>query len=413
MDMIKRFKFDVASLALYKLIQILSTIIITRLLLQQFSVNEYAQIVILTSISQFVLIDTGTGDSLKKNILSGETDVNKLLANGFIITALLSSLISIAMYIVTSLTPTMHNVSYFDLLIILAVSFLIMPLKICREVLASHQKTYIHSTFLIIFTLLATLYFLYFKITSMVEAVFIQQAAVLLGNMGCMILLMYNSNFKFSDFRISSQCIKSLLPDSTRFFIIGLSLMVINGADLLLLDYFGASNNDVAEISLLLRICIYTHTFFMFLIYPSWPLLANLRKNNAIKYLQARKLLSTIIFIGGGGASLLVYTFAKEIINLWTKVELQISNFVILGFVLFTFLRLCADFMDYFLRSDNVFSLQAQCTFAEAVFHILLGTIGWHLAGATGFALALPISTFVCRIVPYLSIYYINKRVLR
>lgn len=66
MDMIKRFKFDVASLALYKVVQVLSTIIITRLLLQQFSVNEYAQIVILTSVSQFVLIDTGTGDSLKK-----------------------------------------------------------------------------------------------------------------------------------------------------------------------------------------------------------------------------------------------------------------------------------------------------------------------------------------------------------
>lgn len=66
MNMIKRFKFDVASLALYKIVQVLSTIIITRLLLQQFSVNEYAQIVILTSVSQFVLIDTGTGDSLKK-----------------------------------------------------------------------------------------------------------------------------------------------------------------------------------------------------------------------------------------------------------------------------------------------------------------------------------------------------------
>ncbi|QXA94713.1 lipopolysaccharide biosynthesis protein [Citrobacter braakii] len=413
MDMIKRFKFDVASLALYKVVQVLSTIIITRLLLQQFSVNEYAQIVILTSVSQFVLIDTGTGDSLKKNILSGETDVNKLLANGFIITALLSSLISVAMYIVTSLTPTMHNVSYFDLIIILAVSFLIMPLKICREVLASHQKTYIHSTFLIVFTLLGTLYFLFFKITSIVEAVFIQQAAVLLGNMGCMILLMYHSKFKFSDFKISRQCIKNLLPDSTRFFIIGLSLMVINGADLLLLDYFGASNNDVAEISLVLRICIYTHTFFMFLIYPSWPLLANLKKSNAKKYLKARKLLSAIVFIGGGGASLLVYIFAKGIIDLWTKVELQISGFVILGFVLFTFLRLCADFMDYFLRSDNIFSLQAQCTFAEATFHILLGAIGWHLAGASGFALALPISTFICRIVPYLSIYYINNRVSR
>lgn len=157
---------------------------------------------------------------------------------------------------------------------------------------------------------------------------------------------------------------------------------------------------------------LYTYVFHV-LDLSQLAIVSKSEKSNAKKYLKARKLLSAIVFIGGGGASLLVYIFAKGIIDLWTKVELQISGFVILGFVLFTFLRLCADFMDYFLRSDNIFSLQAQCTFAEATFHILLGAIGWHLAGASGFALALPISTFICRIVPYLSIYYINNRVSR
>lgn len=315
------------------------------------------------------------------------------------------------MYIVTSFTPIMHNASRDDLIIILAVSFLVMPLKICREILASHQKTYIHSTFLIVFTLLSTLYFFLFKINSMVEAVFIQQLAILLGNMGCMLFLMYSLKFKVQDLKFSRDYINKLLPDSTRFFIIGLSLMVINGADLLLLDYFGASSNDVTEISLILRICIYMHTFFMFIIYPSWPLLANLKKYNPIKYLHVKRLLSTLILVGGGIISLLVYVFAKKIIYLWTKVDLQISGLVILGFILFTFLRLTADFMDYFLRSESIFSLQAPCTFAEAVLHVILGFAGWHFSGAIGFALALPVSTFISRIVPYILIHYIGNRV--
>ncbi|WRY22949.1 hypothetical protein SNB70_17145 [Escherichia coli] len=140
MNVIKRFKFDVAGLALYKFIQVLSTIIITKILLQQFSVDEYAQIIILTTISQFVLIDTGTGDSLKKHILAGEKEVNNLIVNGFCITAVLSLLISFFLYCFTYFIPTTQDVNKNSLIIVFAMSFLVMPFKICQEVLSSYQK---------------------------------------------------------------------------------------------------------------------------------------------------------------------------------------------------------------------------------------------------------------------------------
>ncbi|HEC5098181.1 TPA: hypothetical protein R3U63_004640, partial [Escherichia coli] len=359
------------------------------------------------------LIDTGTGDSLKKHILAGEKEVNNLIVNGFCITAVLSLLISFFLYCFTYFIPTTQDVNKNSLIIVFAMSFLVMPFKICREVLSSYQKTYIHSVFLIIFTIMGTLYFLLFNVKSPVQAVIAQQASIVLGNVGCMIYLLYRFNFKFTDISISLRQLSRLFPDSARFFIIGLSLMIINGIDLLLLDSFGAQSDDITEVSLILKICIYMHTFFMFVIYPSWPLLNYLKRNEALKYKKVKLFLSFFIVIGGAIVSIILYLLYGRIISYWTNVDIKLQSEVAAGFILFTYFRLLADYIDYFLRSENIFQIQAISTFAEALFHIILGYVGWCFSGVLGFSLSLPLSTIICRILPYLITYSKNREALK
>lgn len=409
MRILSQYRYDVIGLSVYKLVQVLTTILITNILIKQFQSEIYALIVTLTSIAQFVMIDTGSGDSIKKRLLQDKTEINQLIINGFVITLVLSIIISCTMYLFTLDTAFTGNLNGKDVLIVLIVSTFIMPLKISREVFASYQKSYIHSFILIISALTSLSYFYIFKINSVLEAVLVQHGAILLGNLIAMIYLMYDVGFSLEKLIFSRKSIIDLLPDSSMFFLIGVSLMVINGVDILLLNYFGLSSDSITEISLIIRVCIYVHTMFMFFIYPSWPLLNALKKNDPSKYLDYRKILNLTIVFGGGFCSIVVFIYMHQIIYVWTKVSLTSISTIPLGFIFFTYLRMVADYFDYLLRSDGIVSVQAKATLFEAMCHVLFGYIGWKVNHLIGFSVLMPFSTLFCRVIPYMLILRVVK----
>ncbi|EDM69075.1 hypothetical protein PE36_06302 [Moritella sp. PE36] len=399
-----KYKINIISLAGFKGIQILSTLILTHILISSFGKNDYAIFVVILSFGQLVMIDTGASEAVKKNLLmSKDYPHDKVIFNGLIITTL-SSVITITLFYVLIFLSDPETINGYDyeLWMVLFISTLIMPLKISREVFTAYHETYKHSLLMIACICTSIIYSVLLGVDDFIEAIMIQHGVLLIGN-GLSILYLYKDKglqFRLQLFDID--VIKKLMPDTVKFLLLGLSLMLINGADIVLLSSLGIDNEELTEFSLVLRIYIYIHTVFMLLIYPSLPLLSSLYQSDYSKYLIFRGRLSFAIVFGSGLTLFIFCLLLPNIISIWVGIVLTIPYKSVIFIAMFTYFRLLSDYFDYLLRSENIVNKQVFFTLIEAILHIMLSILGWNWDGLIGFSLGILVATLFSRTLPFL-----------
>ena len=406
-----KYKINIISLAGFKGAQIVSTLIITQILITEFGKVDYAVFVVILSIGQMVMIDAGAGEAVKKSILSGVFDDKLLVFNGVVIAGCSSIIISLFFYIFISIFNTEYiSETTLEIITVFLISTLIMPLRLSREVFTAYHETYKHSLILAVCIIVSICYAIVFSIDTFVEAILIQHGTLLVGNALAMLYLIIDKNISFRCHKFDIGTIKMLLPNTMKFLLLGLSLMLINGVDIVLLSYLGLENDSLTEFSLVLRIFIYIHTFFMFVIYPSWPLLSKLLESNYSEYLLMRRKLSFTIIGGGLVVVLLVAIFIPDLILMWVGVDIGISLLTIYSLAAFTYFRLVSEYFDYLLRSEGGINSQMYCTFIEAILHVLLGVCGWFINGLAGFTFGVVIATLFARIIPFSIMLFTNRK---
>lgn len=399
-----KYKINIISLAGFKGVQILSTLILTHILVSSFGKNDYAVFVVLLSFGQLVMIDTGASEAVKKKLLISKDYTHaKVIFNGLMITTLASVITIILFYLFIFLSdPETINGYNYELWMVLFISSLIMPLKISREVFTAYHETYKHSLLMIVCICTSIIYSLLMGVDDFIEGIMIQHGVLLIGNALSLLYLYKDKSLQFKLQLFDFDMIKKLMPDSFKFLLLGLSLMLINGADIVLLSSLGIKNEELTEFSLILRIYIYIHTVFMLLIYPSLPLLSKLYQGDYSKYLIFRWKLTCAIVFGSGLTLCFFSLLLPKIIYFWVDVVLTIPYKTVIFIAVFTYFRLLSDYFDYLLRSENVVNKQVLFTLVEAILHIMLSVFGWNWDGLSGFSLGILVATLFSRTLPFL-----------
>ena len=284
----------------------------------------------------------------------------------------------------------------------LALTLVVIPLKLLREVTTAEQRGYVYSAWVAAGTALS-LVGIWIATRSGAGLV-----GVLLGLQGAGVLaLLSGTTYLFLRDRpwlrprladVRREAWSRLWPDSSHLLLLGVSLMAINGSDAFLVNAV-LGNGAAAEYILAIRIPFYAQVIVSCATYPAWPAIGDAvaRGDRAWAQRAARRVVRASTAVAG--TLLLVYAlFGTQLIAFWSGGRIRPSWGLVLLLALYVMARVVAATYHFLLRAHGRVRGQAWITAAEAVLHVGLGIVGARLWGLEGMALGALVSVVATRL---------------
>ncbi|ELE7132588.1 oligosaccharide flippase family protein [Vibrio harveyi] len=397
------------SMSVFKVVQILVTIFTLPLVLSALGTSDFGIYIAIQAFATWFLFDNGLTESIKKVIIDGKhqadwTSINKTVTTGLIILSLFSSLIFFVLYFFEEFFSFGEwlfgnkDVNYISLWLIVLI---IIPLRLIRDILTGLERGYVFSNFNLftpLIQLVLTLYGVYSDrgVSYYVLTLFIPQLSSLIL---CWVYLIINPKSRlkisFKYFDLKSIC--DIKKDAVHFFMLGFSLMIINTADPFVINLISGPE-ITAEFSFIYRIGVYATIMMSFIVYPMWPAIGSAISTGDLEWAKEKtKKLILISTVFGGLISLLLAFLGQNIVSVWSKGLINVSELSVILISLFTFFKIVTTTMSTILKAYGEVEGQAKITFFEAILHIILLVPFSYYFGLDGACFSILISIIFTR----------------
>ncbi len=397
------------SMSVFKVVQILVTIFTLPLVLSALGNSDFGIYIAIQAFATWFLFDNGLTESIKKVIIDGKhqadwTSINKTVTTGLIILSLFSSLIFFVLYFLEEFFSFGEwlfgnkDVNYISLWLIVLI---IIPLRLIRDILTGLERGYVFSNFNLftpLIQLVLTLYGVYSDrgVSYYVLTLFIPQLSSLILCWGYLIINPKSRlKISFKYFDLKSIC--DIKKDAVHFFMLGFSLMIINTADPFVINLISGPE-ITAEFSFIYRIGVYATIMMSFIVYPMWPAIGSAISTGDLEWAKEKtKKLILISTVFGGLISLLLAFLGQNIVSVWSKGLINVSELSVILISLFTFFKIVTTTMSTILKAYGEVEGQAKITFFEAILHIILLVPFSYYFGLDGACFSILISIMFTR----------------
>ena len=403
--------------ALFKGSQILVTIVSVPLMMAYLGNETFGLAMALIGFSQcFLLTDAGLGEGVKLRLVESmaredREAVRSYVSTGFFAIFLLVPVVSlgfctayplVAWETVFHVAPDSSSVGLRPaLLASLIPLFFLLPLRILREIYTADQRGYVYFSILSVGTL-ASLGGIVAAIQfdlGLVGILLAMQGSVLLAHLACALyLFVWDMPWLAPRWsHVRRWAWKNMWSDSLMLFVLGVSLIAINGTDVFLVNHY-LGGSDASVYSLSLRVFLYVEVVTSFLTYPAWPAIGNaLQKGehrwarNASRFLFVSTMLFAVAMCG------LLMVFGKSLISVWSRGLVIADPALLLVLACYVMTRIWCAVFGILLRAFGRVRCQTAATLAEAVLHVGLGIVLLQHFGLLGMAVGSLFSILVTR----------------
>ncbi len=412
-----------------KCTQIVVTVITVPLMIACLGANGFGAAMAIAGFAQWFLLDTGIAQGLQMRLIETLAQDDRRQSQAYVSTGLfaLSAVSVLFAAVFFAIFPFLDWAKVFHIdayasnlhasLVVVVVSVLLMiPLKILREVYMAAQRGYMYSLWMTLGTVgslvgisLAT------RSGGGMCAVFAgMYLPVLLSVLaGCMYLFVVDMPWLQPNLSsISGKAWKQMWPESAGFLAMGISLMIINGSDIFLVNYF-LGGHEASAYSLSLRIFLYIQVVVSFLTYPAWPAIGNAIQRREIGWaVKAARALFAVSLGFAIPTCVLLVVFGKRLVSCWSRGEVQADQFLLVLLAVYVLARIWCALFGIILNAMGCIRIQGITSSIEGFLHLTLGIALLHRFGAVGLAAASLISVLLTRawVLPLATIRNTTKR---
>jgi len=397
-----------------KAVQILVTIVSVPLMLGYLGAEQFGLAMAIVGFAQWYLFDTGIAEGVKVRLLESFAQNDQRASRAYVSTGmgalllmtLVAASVSFAAFPLVNL-GSVFNVSadhvnlHASAMVILLIMLPMIPLKILREIYTADQRGYVYSLWTLVGTVgsLAGIWLATRSRGGLAAVLAGMFLPVLLASVAsCLYLFLKDMPWlKLSRSDVSMAAWRRMWPDSASLFFLGISLMVINGTDIFVVNYYlGGENASVYSLSL--RIFLYVQVIVSFLTYPAWPAIGDAIQRNEWRW--ATKAAKTLFLLSFGLAVPLcglLCAFGKPLIRAWSRGEVETGQTLLFWLAAYALLRIwCATFATI-LRALGRVHFQGIATLVEAILHLALGIYLLQRLGLVGLAIGSVASILLAR----------------
>lgn len=397
-----------------KAARILVTILSVPLMIGYLGKEQFGLAMAIVGFAQWFLFDTGIAEGMKVRLLETFAQNDRHGSRAFVSTGTLALLIVTAVaamgfYVSFPFVDWGHvfNVNADDvnlhaaILFIVSIMLVMMPLAVLREIYTADQRGYLFSLWMLTGTAGSLLgIWLATQTNGGLAAVLAgMYLPVVLASVGCCIHLFCRHMPWIMPLPsgVSMTAWRKMWPDCASLFLLGGSLMVINGTDIFIVNHY-RGGGEASVYALSIRIFFYVQVIVSFLTYPAWPALSDAIQRGENRW---TKKAAKVLFIISFGVSIplcgLLVVFGGSLIRVWSRGEVETNQTLLLLLGVYLLIRIWCALCGIMLRALGRVRLQGLATFAEAVLHVLLGIYLVQRMGLVGFAVGSVASILLTR----------------
>lgn len=401
---VRKAAFSSLAEATNRVAQILVTIISVPLIVAYLGAERFGLAMAIAGFAQWFLFDTGIAEGMKLSLIEAFAHNDRQAAQAYVATGTfallaLTVLMGVAWAVSFPLVDWagVFNVNVDDvnlrasLLVVVSIMLIMTPLKNLREIYTADQRGYVFSFWTLLGTI-ASLAGIWFAtrtsggITAVLAGMYLP---VLAASVACCVYLFVKDMPwlvpAFS--KISGEAWRKMWRDSLGFFILGSSLMIINGTDIFIVNYY-LGGEEAAVYSLSIRIFFYVQVIVSLLINPAWPAIGDALHRGEGPW--ARKASRSLFLISFGIAlplCTLLIGFGIPLIQLWSIGKIATNQTLLLLLGVYVLIRIWCALLGIMLRALGRVRIQGLSTLAEAILHLVLGIYLLQRLGLIGLAI--------------------------
>ena len=401
---VRKAAFSSLAEAANKAAQILVTIISISLMVGYLGAERFGLAMAIAGFAQWFLFDTGIAEGMKLRLIEAFAHNDRRAAQAYVATGTVALLaLTVLMSVVWAVSfPfvdwfAVFNVDANDvnvhacLLVVVSIMLIMIPLKNLREVYMADQRGYVFSLWTLLGTV-ASLGGIWFatRTNGGIPAVLAgMYLPVLLASVACgLYLFLKDMPWLFPALsRASVEVWRKMWKDSLGLFILGFSLIIINGTDIFIVNHY-LGGEEASVYSLSIRIFFYVQVVVSLLINPAWPAIGDALQRGEMRW--ARKA-SMILFVISFGFAIpmcmLLVAFGRPLIRVWSRGKVDTEQTLLLLLGVYILLRIWCAVYGIVLRAMGRVRFQGMATLAEAALHLILGIYLLQRMGLIGLAI--------------------------